>query len=378
MNTNDLKNHYEQIFDNQDGELYDPLSGINLCAHNRRMAILDSITLPNIEDATVVDYGVGSWGFGCIFPRLKKCKEAIGCDISEVAIARSKQLSDQDPDLAGKTRYFISLGYIFPLPDCSIDIFFCGECIEHIEDTFAFLTEIHRVVKPGGLIIFTTPNATPWVYRQLNLRWCVGLEHVALLSFDEFQNILEQFFDPISYYGFNQSVFPGLDEQIPEKLAQYWAATCLHAPHDATSLIGVMRKSAKAQSLPPQRVEAVEWRDFEIVGEVEAVNLSGPIDGGKLIGNAEFCISVPNGAERCNLIFWGHDWSGFAEIECGEDRQNLNLYSHAGGCIRIVLTELKGSNITIRSTGDKDARSMGYEVIMYRAVFAGNKSRAWD
>jgi SAM-dependent methyltransferase len=32
------------------------------------------------------------------------------------------------------------------------------EVIEHIEDTFAFLRELHRVTKPGGRAIVTTPN----------------------------------------------------------------------------------------------------------------------------------------------------------------------------------------------------------------------------
>lgn len=374
MTTDSLKNHYDQSFEDQGGELYAPLAGLDLSAHHRRMAILESITLPDIENATVVDYGVGSWGFACIFPNLKKCREAIGFDISEYAIAHSKEVTDHDPELAGKTRYLVSLGYEFALPDNSVDIFFCGECIEHVEDTPAFLTEVHRVLRPGGTAIFTTPNATPWIYRQLDIRWCVGLEHVALLSFEEFRDSLGQFFDPVAFYGFNQSVLPGLDEKLSETLAHAWAGSCLHAPQDATSLIGVVRKPNEAGPRPAQRVVTLGWRDAECSGEFEAVNLSGPIDGGKLIGAAEFRIAVPPDAKRCNLIFWGHDWSGFTEIACGNDSQLANLYSHAGGCIRVILPELKGPEITIRVAGTKDTRSMADQVILFRAVFAGDRA----
>jgi len=335
------------------------------------MAILDSIPLPHIEQSTVVDYGVGSWGFACIYPNLKKCREAIGFDISEYAIARSKEITDSDPELAGKTRYLVSLGYEFDLPDNSVDIFFCGECIEHVEDTAAFLTEVYRVLKPGGMAIFTTPNASPWAYRQLDIRWCVGLEHVALLTFEEFRDSLGQFFEPIAFYGYNQSVLPGLDDKVAASVAEAWAGTCLHAPEDATSLIGVGQKSKDASARPTQRVMAYGWREAEVFGEVQAVNLSGPTDGGMLIDAAEFHIAVPSGTDRCNLVFWGHDWSGFAEITCGDNCQMVNLYSHVGGCIRVVLTELDGAVIKIRAAGKKDERSMAEQVILFRAVFAG-------
>lgn len=345
MTDNFLKDHYDRSFEGQDGELYSPLAGLDLCAHNQRMAILESIDLPNIEQATVVDYGVGSWGFACIFPKLKKCGEAIGFDISEYAIARSKEVTDNDPELAGKTRYLVSLGYEFDLTDSSVDIFFCGECIEHVEDTPAFLTEVHRVLKPGGMAIFTTPNATPWAYRQLDIRWCVGLEHVALLTFEEFR----------------------------DNMAQAWAATCLYAPQDATSLIGVVRKPVRAKTRPAQKVVLLGWRDFAASGAIEAVNLSGSTDGGKLLDDAEFRVAVPAGMERCNLVFWGHDWSGYAEITCGDERWTSNLYSHLGGCVRVVMSDLKASEIVIRAAGTKDARSMADQVILFRAVFAGDR-----
>jgi SAM-dependent methyltransferase len=367
-----LKAHYDAAFVNNAGELYAPLVGMDLCAHHRRMAILDSIDLPGIEKATVVDYGVGSWGFASIFPNLKACREAIGFDISQFAIARSKELTDKDPQLAGKTRYLVSLGYEMDLPDNSVDVFFCGECIEHVEDTPAFLTEIYRVMKPGGVAIFTTPNATPWAYRQLDLRWCVGLEHVALLSFEEFRDSLAEFFEPVAFYGFNQSVLPGLDGHVPDALAAAWAGTCLHAPQDATSLVGVSRKPVNAQPRPPQRVITLGWRDAALFGEVEAVVLSGPSDGGKLINDSSFRIPVPPGMQRCNLIFWCHDWSGIAKITCGEQTVMVNLYSHVGGCMRVIIPELPGSEIGIFPTGDKDFRSMDSQIILFRVVFGGD------
>jgi len=259
--TDNLKAHYDEMFAGNDGELYEPLSGLDLVAHNRRMALLAAIDLPDLSDAVVVDYGVGSWGFGCIYPRLKECRHAIGFDISEAALAKSAAVSAADTALAGKpVEFHVSLGYSMPIPDQSVDLFFCGECIEHVEDTGAFLAEVHRVIKPGGMAIFTTPNAEPWMYRQLKIRWCVGFEHVALMNFEEFRDCLEAFFDPVEFIGFNQSVFPGLDANVPEALGEMWAASCRDEPQDATSLIGVVRK-AGAKALPASEIRVVDWAD---------------------------------------------------------------------------------------------------------------------
>jgi len=45
-----------------------------------------------------------------------------------------------------------------PFKDDYFDFVFAGEVIEHILDTKAFLIEIHRVLKPGGYVVITTPN----------------------------------------------------------------------------------------------------------------------------------------------------------------------------------------------------------------------------
>jgi SAM-dependent methyltransferase len=45
-----------------------------------------------------------------------------------------------------------------PYPDDHFDAVVAVEVIEHIEDQFAFLRELARVAKPGGMVILTTPN----------------------------------------------------------------------------------------------------------------------------------------------------------------------------------------------------------------------------
>lgn len=58
------------------------------------------------------------------------------------------------------------------LKDNAYDSIVSFQVIEHIEDDFLFLKEIHRVLKPGGVALLTTPNRkmslsrNPWHTRE--------------------------------------------------------------------------------------------------------------------------------------------------------------------------------------------------------------------
>jgi ubiquinone/menaquinone biosynthesis C-methylase UbiE len=67
------------------------------------------------------------------------------------------------------------------LPDNAYDYVVTFQVIEHIQDDDLFIREIHRVLKPGGQLIVTTPNIkrsltrNPWHVREYTAEGLAGL-----------------------------------------------------------------------------------------------------------------------------------------------------------------------------------------------------------
>jgi len=54
-----------------------------------------------------------------------------------------------------------------PLPfrTSSFDLVWCSEVIEHLDEPAMSIGEMVRVLRPGGLLVITTPNSRCWIYR---------------------------------------------------------------------------------------------------------------------------------------------------------------------------------------------------------------------
>ena len=112
-----FKSYYDAQFvaSSGTGSIYDPLTVMLDAAHSARMELLDKLPIGNIENDTVVDFGTGSWGFGCVYTRLHQCKLAIGIDISPEAVAISDKLSSVGNfKYQNRFRYLVSDGLSIP------------------------------------------------------------------------------------------------------------------------------------------------------------------------------------------------------------------------------------------------------------------------
>ena len=99
----------------------------------------------------VVDLGCGS---GHLLRELSgRFDQRIGLDVSRTRL---------DPLGDGKTDGWefreADLNGLFPLADASADVVIANQVIEHILDPVKFSREIHRILRPGGRCVVTTPN----------------------------------------------------------------------------------------------------------------------------------------------------------------------------------------------------------------------------
>jgi 2-polyprenyl-3-methyl-5-hydroxy-6-metoxy-1,4-benzoquinol methylase len=78
------------------------------------------------------------------------------------------------------------------LQDNFFDVVICFQLIEHIKDDKTLLKEIHRVLKPGGKLLLTTPNKTMSLTRNPY--------HMREYTTSEFRNLISQYFDPAKIY----------------------------------------------------------------------------------------------------------------------------------------------------------------------------------
>jgi ubiquinone/menaquinone biosynthesis C-methylase UbiE len=77
-------------------------------------------------------------------------------DVSQVALDRArKRLPDADLVL-------VEPDDELPFADNSFDLVMCIETLEHIRDVQLELSEIRRVLRPGGRLALTTPLASRW------------------------------------------------------------------------------------------------------------------------------------------------------------------------------------------------------------------------
>lgn len=97
----------------------------------------------------VLDLGCGD-GVFCNFIA-KQGFTPVGADISEVGIERARVLY---PPLRFEVA---SLETRLPFGDAEFDAVWCSEVIEHLFDVSFALSEMARVLKPGGTLLLTTP-----------------------------------------------------------------------------------------------------------------------------------------------------------------------------------------------------------------------------
>lgn len=101
----------------------------------------------------VLDAGSGNGGISIAFA--KRGAEVEGVDIEDdlIKIAKAEAMS-----VGSKAHFTLYDGITLPFPDKMFDATVSVSVIEHVDNPINYLSEILRVLKPGGTLYFAFPN----------------------------------------------------------------------------------------------------------------------------------------------------------------------------------------------------------------------------
>jgi len=338
--TNEMTAYWDAGFlaaEARPGAFYDltKLPAITQASHYRRMALLDALPLGDLTGKTVVDYGVGPWGFACVFPKLHACGQAIGIDLSPEAVRMSDRLSRSQPFPYGdRFRYLTSEGSTIDLPDCSVDVVFAGESIEHVFNLDAFLDEVHRVLRPGGTFIVTTPNADALLYQAHGERYCHNAEHVSLMTYRELRALIDTRFAVAIAKGFNGSYYRTFDGVADETFASAWTAAFEDRPDLAT---GIVLMASPRPDYTPRRARETEIHhsspSVTYAGAWDTCTLHGPLTAAVATG-PESRLRLEFEGDGLIVFLWSHPWCSRARLTVDGLPVVRATYSPVGGFVQ--------------------------------------------
>lgn len=172
-----MKDYYEELWQRLPEQL-------ELPDFERRRALLRSEARPGIR---ALDLGAGAGRFTAELARAGA--QAIGVEVAQAAVDRARSAY---PELDFR---LVPIDAPLPLEDNSFELVWASEVIEHVADTGLWLSEIRRVLVPGGRLLVTTPS-----HGRLRLlvggieRYSEPLgDHLHLYSRASLRRLLEEF-----------------------------------------------------------------------------------------------------------------------------------------------------------------------------------------
>jgi ubiquinone/menaquinone biosynthesis C-methylase UbiE len=146
--------HFKQKYSND----------IDTVWHKSVISNLDSEK--DLEDKVILEIACGRGGFtNWLSNQADKPAKIIACDYSEQAISIAKE---RYPEQNGLIEWRVEDMQNLPFADNTFDTIISCETIEHIKLPKKALSELHRVLKPGGSVYLTCPN-----YFNLFGLWCL-------------------------------------------------------------------------------------------------------------------------------------------------------------------------------------------------------------
>ena len=136
---------------------------------------------------TILDIGCGN--ARDILPMLRDGAVIVGVDLSEGMIRQARA----DLAAAGYRDVRLEVGDATALQfaDGTFDKIVCSEVIEHIPDADKAMAEMHRVLRPGGILVLSTPNRRSWYGFDRYVLWSHVLRKRWNHPYDNWRSVSE-------------------------------------------------------------------------------------------------------------------------------------------------------------------------------------------
>ena len=202
------------------------------------------------ENGIMLDLGCGEGRhiFGAMqkFPNL----QCVGLDPHLQSLDKSLEGLELFESLSNKTTTFLSgSAYSLPFGDSTFDLVVCSEVLEHLHEYRDAISEINRVLKPGGKFLASVPAEFPE-----KICWALSTEYQnqpgGHLRIFKKKNLIND----VSQRGFNfiQS------ERFHSVHSAYWWLRCLFWKSQETNiLVGWYKKFLEIHIL-----QKPKWIDF--------------------------------------------------------------------------------------------------------------------
>jgi SAM-dependent methyltransferase len=114
--------------------------------------------LPAVRSPAILDFGCGTGGNALAYAAFGPVV-GIEPDRNALRFAKSRSAAAR----AYRITYCRAVGTALPLRSGTFDVVVASDVLEHIADHEAAAREIARVLKPGGVLVFSVP-AHPWLW----------------------------------------------------------------------------------------------------------------------------------------------------------------------------------------------------------------------
>jgi SAM-dependent methyltransferase len=130
------------------------MEGLHAFSHRRTNAkLLELVLADGLAGRRLVDVGAGEGLFTSWLGERLKAQGVVPATVLRACDLFPDQF--RYPDVPCDP---VDVGMRLPYPDAAFDVACSIEVVEHLEDQFHFIRELHRILRPGGRAFVTTPN----------------------------------------------------------------------------------------------------------------------------------------------------------------------------------------------------------------------------